>query len=133
VDELPPGAHAELRRAMPGVKLVQVIHVLGPESVEEAVAVAPEVDAILLDSGNPSLEVKELGGTGRRHDWALSRQIRERVEVPVWLAGGLNPGNAREAIEAVGPFALDVCSGLRTGEGYDLDPGRLNRFMAAVR
>ena len=78
VDALPPGAHAELRRAMPGVKLVQVIHVTGPESVEEAAAVAPDVDAILLDSGNPTLEVKELGGTGRRHDWALSREIRER-------------------------------------------------------
>jgi phosphoribosylanthranilate isomerase len=118
---------------MPGVKLVQVIHVLGPESVEEAVTVAPHVDAILLDSGNPSLEVKELGGTGRRHDWGLSRRIREAVDVPVWLAGGLNPDNAREAIETVGPFALDVCSGLRTGDGYALDPDRLDRFMAVVR
>jgi phosphoribosylanthranilate isomerase len=132
VDALAPGAHARLRRAMPGVKLVQVIHVTGPESVEEAAALAPDVDAILLDSGNPRLEVKELGGTGRRHDWALSRQIRERVDVPVWLAGGLNPDNAREAIDTVGPFALDVCSGLRTGEGYDLDPDKLGRFMAAV-
>lgn len=132
VDALAPGAHAELRRAMPGVKLVQVIHVTGPESVKEAVAVAPDVDALLLDSGNPDLQVKELGGTGRRHDWALSRQIRERVNVPLYLAGGLNPGNAREAIDTVGPFALDVCSGLRTGEGYDLDPDKLDRFMAAV-
>ena len=132
VDTLAPGAHAQLRRAMPGVKLVQVIHVTGPESVEEAAAVAPDVDAILLDSGNPKLEVKELGGTGRRHDWALSRQIRERLDVPVWLAGGLKPENAREAIAAVAPFALDVCSGLRSGEGYDLDPDKLARFMAAV-
>jgi phosphoribosylanthranilate isomerase len=133
VDALPPGAYAELRAAMPGVKLVQVIHVLGPESVEEAVAVAPHVDAILLDSGNPSLRVKELGGTGRRHDWAVSRRIREAIDVPLWLAGGLNPDNAREAIETVQPFALDVCSGLRTGEGYDLDQDKLDSFMAAVR
>jgi phosphoribosylanthranilate isomerase len=133
VDELPVGAHAELRRAMPGVKLVQVIHVVGPESVDEAVAVASDVDAILLDSGNPALRVKELGGTGRRHDWAVSRAIREAVDVPVWLAGGLNPDNALEAIETVRPFALDVCSGLRTGEGYDLDAELLERFMAAVR
>ena len=133
VDALPGGAHAELRRAMPGVKLVQVIHVVGDGSLQEAVAVAPDVDAILLDSGNPALKVKELGGTGRRHDWAISRQIRERVDVPVWLAGGLNPDNAREAIDTVRPFALDVCSGLRTGEGYDLDQDRLERFMAAVR
>ena len=133
VDALRPGSHAELRRAMPGVKLVQVIHVTGPESVEEAVTVDAHVDAILLDCGNPSLEVKELGGTGRRHDGAISRQIVESVQVPVWLAGGLNPDNAREAIDTVHPFALDVCSGLRTGEGYDLDPDKLDRFMAAVR
>jgi phosphoribosylanthranilate isomerase len=133
VDALAPGGHAELRRAMPGVKLVQVIHVVGPESVDEAAAVAPDVDAILLDSGNPSLKVKELGGTGRRHDWAISRRIREAVDVPVWLAGGLDPDNARAAIETVRPFALDVCSGLRTGAGYDLDPDRLGRFMAEVR
>jgi phosphoribosylanthranilate isomerase len=132
VDALAPGAHAELRRAMPGVRLVQVIHVTGPEAVEEAATVAHDVDAILLDSGNPTLEVKELGGTGRRHDWEISRAIRERVDVPLWLAGGLNPDNAREAIDTVGPFALDVCSGLRTGEGYDLDPDKLERFMAAV-
>jgi phosphoribosylanthranilate isomerase len=133
VDALPAGAHAELRRAMPGVKLVQVIHVVDADSLQEAIAVAPDVDAILLDSGNPALKVKELGGTGRRHDWAISRQIREAVDVPVWLAGGLNPENAREAIDTVEPFALDVCSGLRTGEGYDLDPDKLELFMSAVR
>jgi phosphoribosylanthranilate isomerase len=133
VDDLPSGAHAELRAEMPGVKLVQVIHVVGPESIGQAVNVAPDVDAILLDSGNPALKVKELGGTGRRHDWAISREIREAVDVPVWLAGGLSPDNAAEAIETVRPFALDLCSGIRTGEGYDLDQDKLDRFMAAVR
>jgi phosphoribosylanthranilate isomerase len=133
VDELPRGAHAELRRAMPGVKLVQVIHVIDADSLQQAIAAASDVDAILLDSGNPALQVKELGGTGRRHDWTISRQIREAVDVPVWLAGGLNPDNAREAIETVGPFALDLCSGIRSGEGYDLDQDKLDRFMAAVR
>src|SRR4029079_3765843 len=91
VDELPEGAYAELRRAMPGGELGQVIHVVGPECVNDALKVAPAVDAILLDSGNPSLEVKELGGTGRRHDWAISRQIVEAVDVPVWLTRGLHP------------------------------------------
>jgi phosphoribosylanthranilate isomerase len=118
---------------MPGVKLVQVIHVIDAESLQLDIAVAHDVDAILMDSGNPDLQVKELGGTGRRHDWTISRQIREAVDVPVWLAGGLNPDNAREAIETVGPFALDLCSGIRSGEGYDLDQDKLDRFMAAVR
>lgn len=133
VDALPPGAHAELRRALPGVKLVQVIHVVGPDALDEAVAVAGQVDAILLDSGNPSLQVKELGGTGRRHDWEISRRIRESVGVPLFLAGGLRPENAREAIGTVRPFGLDVCSGLRSGDEFALDPDKLERFMAATR
>lgn len=91
------------------------------------------MDAILLDSGNPALEVKELGGTGRRHDWEVSRRIREAIDVPLYLAGGLRPENAGEAIEAVGPFGLDVCSGLRPGPDFALDPHRLERFMAATR
>src|SRR6266545_5680444 len=82
-DRPEPGAHRELRAALPGIAVVQVVHVTGPGAVEEAVAVAPAVDAILLDSGDPSLAVKELGGTGRRHDWRLSRQIRQSWRRPV--------------------------------------------------
>jgi phosphoribosylanthranilate isomerase len=133
VDALPPGAHAELRRALPGVKLVQVIHVVGPESLDRALAVEPEVDALLLDSGNPALEVKQLGGTGRRHDWEVSRRIREAVDVPVWLAGGLRPENVAEALDTVGPFGLDVCSGLRDRRDFSLDRTKLQRFMAAMK
>src|SRR5215210_7493425 len=106
----------------------------GPISNEKAAEIAAEVppgiDAFLL---TPIQTVEELGGTGRRHDWAISRRIREAVGVPMWLAGGLNPDNAREAIETVRPFALDLCSGIRSGEGYDLDPDKLDGFMAAVR
>jgi phosphoribosylanthranilate isomerase len=130
-DRLGRGALAELRAALPGVRLVQVVHVTGPESVDEACEVAPEVDAVLLDSGNPGLPVKELGGTGRRHDWSLSRRIREALAVPVFLAGGLTADNVAEAIAAVGPFALDVCGGVRTAGG--LDETRLRAFFRAVR
>lgn len=63
-DRLPAGAHAELRAALPGIRLVQVIHVAGPESVDEAREVAPQVDAVLLDSGNPDLPVKQLDVCG---------------------------------------------------------------------
>ena len=129
-DRLPPGSHAQLREALPGVSLVQVVHVTGPESVDEAIAVAPHVDAVLLDSGNQSLAIKELGGTGRTHDWRLSRQIREAIDVPMFLAGGLNPGNVAAAIREVQPFGIDVCSGLRT-EGR-LDPQKLRDFFTAT-
>lgn len=129
-DRLKDGRHRDLREALPGITLVQVVHVTGPESLEEARVVAEEVDALLLDSGNQGLAVKELGGTGRRHDWDLSRRIREAVPVPVFLAGGLRPENAREAIDQVAPFALDICSGVRT-DGR-LDEAKLARLMEAI-
>jgi phosphoribosylanthranilate isomerase len=115
---------------MPGIALVQVIHVTGEESIEEAMTVAPHVNTILLDSGNQSLAIKELGGTGRVHNWEISRTIREQVDVPVFLAGGLNAENVAAAIEQVGPFGLDVCSGVRT-DGR-LDERKLTRFFAEI-
>lgn len=130
VDRLERGSFADLRRALPGIRLVQVIHVTGEESVAEAVAVASHVDAILLDSGNQNLAVKELGGTGRTHDWTLSRKIREAAGVPIFLAGGLKPENIGEAIRAVEPFGLDLCSGVRT-DGK-LDETKLAQFFARV-
>ena len=130
-DRIATGTHRELKRALPGIALIQVIHVTSRESIEEAVAAARDVDAILLDSGNQSLPVKELGGTGRKHDWTLSREIRERIPVPMFLAGGLNAANAQAAVREVGSFGLDVCSGVRT-DGK-LDRAKLQAFFAAVR
>jgi phosphoribosylanthranilate isomerase len=129
-DRLPAREYAKLRGALAGIALVQVVHVTGEESVEEAAQIGPLVDAILLDSGNPSLPVKELGGTGRTHDWTLSRKLRDVVDVPIFLAGGLRPSNIAEAIRAVRPFALDVCGGVRT-DGR-LDPEKLAAFFAAL-
>jgi len=131
VDRPEAGCRAALRRLLPATRIVQVVHVTGPAAVAEAVAVFPEADAILLDSGNPALAVKELGGTGRTHDWTTSRKIREAVGVPLWLAGGLTPENVADAIEAVRPYGVDVCNGVRTG-GV-LDEEKLARFVEAVR
>jgi phosphoribosylanthranilate isomerase len=125
------GTAAALRRALPALKVVQVVHVTGPESVAEAEAAAEDADAILLDSGNPAAAVKELGGTGRRHDWTLSARIVARVRRPVFLAGGLTAENVAEAIRAVRPWGLDLCSGVRT-DGR-LDGAKLARFFEAVR
>ncbi|HXG37370.1 MAG TPA: phosphoribosylanthranilate isomerase [Bacteroidota bacterium] len=119
-----------LRNKLPGVALVQVIHVNGREAIDKALAVAPYVDAILLDSGNPSLAVKVLGGTGRVHDWSISKEIRERAGVPLFLAGGLKPENVHEAIERVQPYALDVCTGVRTN-GL-LDESKLAAFFERI-
>jgi len=119
VDELKQGTYQQLRETMPAIKLVQVIHVIDEKSVDEAIKISEHVDAILLDSGNPNLQTKELGGTGRTHNWTLSRKIRERIEIPLFLAGGLNPENVKQAIDTVEPFGVDVCSGVRTDGKLD--------------
>jgi phosphoribosylanthranilate isomerase len=130
VDRLEPGSHRRLKRALPGVRLVQAIHVEGEDAVEEAIALAEEVDALLLDSGRPGAAVKELGGTGRVHDWALSRQVVDAVGVPVFLAGGLGPDNVAEAVSRVAPWGVDVCSGLRPDGA--LEEKKLSAFAAAL-
>ena len=130
VDAVDSGAYALLRRELPALKLVQVVHVTGEDTVAEALALATQVDALLLDSGNPDAPVRELGGTGRTHDWSISRKIAEASPVPVILAGGLTPANVDEAIAAVRPFAVDLCTGLRTGG--QLDEAKLETFMRAV-
>jgi phosphoribosylanthranilate isomerase len=130
VDLLSEGTYSQLKTALPSVKIVQVMHVIDENSVDIAVRISEQVDALLLDSGNPKLKIKELGGTGRVHDWRLSRQIREKSKCPVFLAGGLNPENVRQATEEVQPFAVDVCSGVRTNG--KLDKQKLERFISQV-
>ena len=130
VDHLPHNELKKLRERLPAIKIVQVIHVLDEKSIEESLNVQNYVDALLLDSGNPKLKVKELGGTGRTHNWEISRKIREEVKLPVFLAGGLNPGNVLEAIQAVQPYGLDICSGVRTKN--HLDEEKLKLFFESV-
>ena len=131
VDAVSSETYAQLHQALPAVKLVQVIHVLSERTIHEALeAVENGADALLLDSGNPTLPVKELGGTGRVHNWEISRQIIRQSTVPVFLAGGLNAHNVRQAIDTVQPFGLDICSGVRTNG--KLDRQKLEAFMMAV-
>lgn len=130
VDALKSGSYEDFKLKIPSVRIVQVIHVIDEKSVEEAIEISKKVDALLLDSGNPNLAVKELGGTGRTHNWELSRKIVEQSKVPVFLAGGLKAENVRAAIEAVQPFGIDLCSGVRT-DGK-LDVFKLEKFFEEV-
>lgn len=130
-DRLRDGTLVDLKAGLPGIKVVQVVHVVDGDAFEEALGAAAEADALLLDSGRPTAAVKELGGTGRVHDWELSARIREAIApVPLYLAGGLRPSNAAEAVRAVRPFGLDVCSGVRTGGR--LDERLLRAFVDAI-
>jgi len=131
VDELAEGNYAEVRSALPHLRIIQVIHVTGEESIEQALRVQDHVDAILLDSGNPNAAIKTLGGTGNTHNWNISRRLVETVNCAVFLAGGLHAGNVQEAIQTVRPFAVDVCSGVRTNGA--LDPFKLEHFIEVVR
>jgi phosphoribosylanthranilate isomerase len=130
VDSVDTGCYERLRAMLPGIAIVQVVHVSSSESIDEALAIERFVDALLLDSGNPRLPIKELGGTGRVHDWTISRIIRERAKIPVFLAGGLTPDNVGEAIARVGPFGLDLCSGIRRNGA--LDEALLSSFMRSA-
>ncbi len=128
-DECGPEVYGAIRAALPALRIVQVIHVRNQHSIERALNASTHVDALLLDSGNPA--ARELGGTGRAHDWTLSRRIVELSQVPVFLAGGLNASNIGDAVRAVRPFGVDLCSGVRTG-GV-IDPTKLAAFVAALR
>lgn len=129
-DRLLTGSYADFRSELPGISIVQVIHITGEDAIDRAVRLAPQVDGILLDSGSPDAEVKQLGGTGRVHNWRISRRIREAVDVPVFLAGGLHAGNVAAAMEEVQPYAVDVCNGVRTN-GL-LDEKKLSDFFDRI-
>ena len=131
VDAVTPAAHKKIKQALPDIKLVQVIHVQGSSSLEEIANYEKSADAFLLDSGNPGLKIKELGGTGRVHNWDISREIVKTTRKPVYLAGGLNAANVSSAIRQVNPFGLDICSGVRTNG--KLDEHKLDRFIHAAK
>lgn len=130
VDKLTTGTYTDIRKELPAVKLVQVIHVINEDSITEALEISKFVDAILLDSGNPNLEVKELGGTGRVHNWELSRKIRQELDIPIFLAGGIGHYNIVQAIQAVEPFGIDLCSSIRTNG--KIDEVKLKKLFSAI-
>ena len=131
VDRVEPSVYSVIRQALPTVQIVQVIHVEGATALDESRRCEAHVDALLLDSGRPSAAIRELGGTGRTHDWLISHRIVESVARPVFLAGGIRPGNVAEAIKRVRPYGIDLCSGVRTGGR--LDSGKLADLVDAMR
>jgi len=120
-----------LRRKLPGVTLIHVIHVKDNKAIKEAEDYASLADAFLLDTGQRSGLKKQLGGTGQVHDWSLSTIIVQTCAKPVILAGGLKIENVAEAIKTVRPYAVDVCSGVRSNN--KLDQTKLYSFIDAVK
>jgi phosphoribosylanthranilate isomerase len=106
----------EIQNLRQHIKIIQTVTI--PErgvchttSLHEYIKLlSPYVDAVLLDT----LTTKGTGGTGKTHNWQISREIVEQSPLPVILAGGLNPENVEDAIRAVKPFAVDTASGVET-------------------
>jgi phosphoribosylanthranilate isomerase len=108
-------------------QVIKVIHVRGEKSLNEAIDFSKVCDALLLDT--PS---KSLGGSGERHDWTVSTQIVNGVKCPVFLAGGLNPENVKDAVDRVAPYCVDVSSGVEKSPGVK-DPDKVKGFIKGAK
>jgi len=125
----------DLRACMESsTKIIKKIGVSGDKEkcLENALAYEDVVDAILLDTLAISGRTGAIGGTGKQHDWSISKEIVERVKKPVILAGGLNPDNVARAIALVKPYAVDVSSGVES-KVRKKDALKVKRFIEATR
>ncbi|MBT8171481.1 phosphoribosylanthranilate isomerase, partial [Candidatus Bathyarchaeota archaeon] len=114
-----------IRKEIKNVRLIKTLYVTKESTLQELVDETKMFDAILLDSFSKG----QYGGTGKIHDWNLSKQIKEKLyPIPVILAGGLNPGNVKEAILKVKPYAVDVASGVELEPGKK-DPRKIRAFI----
>jgi phosphoribosylanthranilate isomerase len=100
----------KIRIKLPKIKLTKSISVIDENSIGEAKKYEKYVDFILLDTKSG----KRKGGTGKVHNWDISRKIVKSVNKKVFLAGGLNPDNVLEAIKKVKPYAVDTNSGVKS-------------------
>ena len=116
-DSLAPLDYLRLRAALPGVSIVQAIHIIDGSAVDEATAAARLADALVLDSSNPKVPFRWESQSGRTHDWKISREITDTVDCPVLLAGGLGPDARQDptrvrhvaAMPAGGPAGIAAC------------------------
>jgi len=133
--EEPVELAADLRKSMKSrIGIIKKVAVGGDKEkcLECALAYENVVDAILLDTAAAAGGTGEIGGTGKEHDWNISKEIVERVKKPVILAGGLNPENVAKAIELVKPYAVDVSSGVES-EVRKKDEAKVKKFIEAAK
>lgn len=133
-DTVPPAAVRVLRQRLPEIIIIQAISVDGPEAVKRAQEYEKVVDFIILDTQSP--DIVGIGASGQTHDWRISREIVDRLKVPVILAGGLSPENVAEAIRAVRPWGMDSLTHtnrLLPGNGFCKDLDRVREFVSAAR
>ena len=125
-----PAQAKEIKQRLPYIKTYKSIHVTGPESVDNALAYRGVVDGILLDTVN--VTTGQVGGTGKTHDWSISSQIVRALDIPVIMAGGLNPENVKDAVAQVQPHGVDVNSGTQGPDGFK-DPEKIKSFIMRAK
>jgi len=129
--EIAPSSVERLRGRLPHLKIFKSINIISADSVAYPEAFEKLVDGFVLDSIN--VATGQLGGTGKTHDWSVSRQIVMRYpEIPIILAGGLNSENVRSAIEYVHPFGVDVNSGTKAPDGFK-DTRKMEEFIVQAK
>ncbi|MEM7346026.1 MAG: phosphoribosylanthranilate isomerase [Chloroflexota bacterium] len=131
IDDLPVAKVAELKQAIPLTKIMQAIPVSGPRAIELALAYQPVSDYLILDTD--LVDFQGVGATGATHDWSISAEIVRRVNIPVILAGGLDPENVAESIRAVNPWCVDSFSHTNIPGTKRKDPERVKAFVEAAR
>ncbi len=130
-NEIAPSSVERLRGRLPHLKIFKSINIISADSVAYPEAFEKLVDGFVLDSIN--VATGQLGGTGKTHDWSVSRQIVMRYpEIPIILAGGLNSENVRSAIEYVHPFGVDVNSGTKAPDGFK-DTRKMEEFIVQAK
>ena len=129
--DLDPDGVAVLRERLPGVQIVQAIPVTGQDALGLALAYESVSDVIFLDTKDPGVDV--VGATGAVHDWSISREIVQKMRVPVILAGGLSPENVAEAIRVVRPWGVDSNTHTNIPGTWEKDAGRIQDFVQVAK
>ncbi|MDP2846583.1 MAG: phosphoribosylanthranilate isomerase [Humidesulfovibrio sp.] len=131
--DMPLGQVRLLRQAAPDLFVIKSLVVgAAPEAdiFARAQDHAPLVDAFLTDTYDPASGAT--GATGKAHDWKVSERLAQRLPRPLILAGGLNPDNVAQAIQAVRPAGVDAHTGLEDAQGRK-DEALVRRFVAEAR
>jgi len=90
------------------------------------------IEVVVLDTLVQRAHKTYKGGTGQVCDWDIAQQLAAQSPLPLFLAGGINPSNAHEAISAVHPHGIDVSSGVEKAPGKK-DPQKIVALMRSVR
>lgn len=131
VRHIDPVEYLPIIENLPNLRRIQVIHVENDSALGLIERYNEVADAFLLDSGKTMGTNPQFGGTGKVHDWVISKQFVQSTDLPVYLAGGLSPENVFRAVTEVRPAGVDVCSGVRSNDTLDLE--KLQAFVQEVK